>query len=67
MQDTYVVTPSVVPVPDNSGAQRTSWVDACARDGNGGQVDQEYCEPNGERCQQLQATRLNRNFSIDGI
>lgn len=61
---TYVVTPSTVSVPDDSGAKAPCWVDAGACNGDGGQVHQKHCKSDGKRRQQLQATRGNVFFRI---
>ena len=41
-----MVIPGMVPVVDDGSSKAPSRVDAGAGDGDGGQVDQEHCEPN---------------------
>ena len=50
---TYVVVPWLVLVVDDGGAEAPGGVDAGAGDGDGGQVDHEHGEPDGERRQHL--------------
>lgn len=49
----YVVVPCVVLVVDDGRTQAPSWVDAGSSYGDGGQVHQEHCEPDWQRCQYL--------------
>jgi hypothetical protein len=50
---TYVVIPWLVLVVDDGGAQAPGRVDAGAGDGDGGQVDHEHGEADGEGSQNL--------------
>ena len=49
-----MIIPSTVPVEDNGCAKAPCGVDASSSDGDGGQVNQENCEPNWKRSQNLQ-------------
>ena len=48
-----MVIPWLVLVVDDGGAEAPGGVDAGAGDGDGGQVDHEHGEPDGERRQHL--------------
>jgi len=61
-----VIIPRLVSVPDNSGSKTTSWVDACACDGDGSQVDQENCESDGKRRQQRNMRVASISFGVSG-
>lgn len=48
-----MVIPSAVLVEDNGSSKTPGRVDASSGDGDGGQVNQENCKPNGKRSQNL--------------
>ena len=50
----YHVIPGMLFVVDDGGPQTPSRVDAGSSDGDGCQMNQEHCKPNGERSQNLQ-------------
>lgn len=53
--ETYVIIPRVkLSVVDDCGTKTPSRVDTGASNGDGGQVNQEHGEPNGQGCQDLQ-------------
>nr|GMD01674.1 hypothetical protein CFOL_v3_27320 [Ipomoea batatas] len=52
-EGTYVVIPGIVLVVDNGGSETPGRVDASSGNGDGGQVNQENRESNGERGQNL--------------
>ena len=56
---TYVVIPGLVLVVDDGGAQAPGRVDAGAGDGDGGQVDHEHGEPDGEGSQNLPKKKIH--------
>lgn len=55
----YHVIPCMVLVVDDGSPETPSRVNASSSDRNGGQVNQEHCEPNGKRSQNL--TRISRD------
>lgn len=50
----YMVIPGLVAVVDDGSSETPSWVDASSGDGDGGQVNQEHCESDWKRSQDLQ-------------
>lgn len=55
-----MVIPSVLPVVDDGSSETPGRINAGSGDGNGGQMDQKHCKPNGKRSQ-------NRDVRISGI
>ena len=51
--DTHMVIPRFFPIQDNSRAEASCRVDACAGDGDGGQVNHKHSKPNWEWSQYL--------------
>ena len=58
-QNTYHVIPCMLSVEDDSSSKTPGWVNASSCDGDGGQVNQEHCKPNGEGGQNL---HIFKNF-----
>jgi len=48
-----MVMPGMRPVVDDGSTKTPGWVDTRPSDGDGGQVNQEHCKPNWQRCQNL--------------
>ena len=55
---TYMVIPSVLPVVDDGSSETPGRINAGSGDGNGGQMDQKHCKPNGKRSQNLQTKSI---------
>jgi len=51
--ETHVVIPGMVFVVDDCSSKASSWVDACASDWDGCQVNQENRKPDWEWCKNL--------------
>lgn len=49
-----MVAPYVLFVVNDGSSKTPGWVDAGSSDGDGGQMNQKYRKPNGERSQNLQ-------------
>lgn len=57
-EDPHVI-PCMLSVEDDSSSKTPGWVNASSCDGDGGQVNQEHCKPNGEGGQNL---HIFKNF-----
>lgn len=53
-----MVVPCVISVVNNGSSKTPGRVDAGSSDGDGGQMNQKYCKPNGERSQKLKHKRI---------